>query len=159
MRSSRHILACLRRFRGSDQGQGLVEFAVAIPIVLFLFFGVFEFGRFFYSRLTLQYAVAEAARFAVTGNVLPDTLGDPMSRVQSLKAVIERNAQVLDVDVDRVTVDPIDAGGPGDVVKVTAEFTFRFVVPGWTSFFPNGELDFRVSTSMKNEPFFLGEGG
>ncbi|MBT8396396.1 MAG: pilus assembly protein [Gemmatimonadetes bacterium] len=147
----------LRRFRSSTRGQGLLEFAIAFPLVLFVFLGVFEFGRYFYTRLTLQHSVAEAARFAVTGNVLPDTLGNPMSRANSIIDVINRNAHNMDLDVDRVTVDPIDAGGPGDVVTINAEFTFNFVVPGYRHLFPDGQLGFEVSTAMKNEPFVIGE--
>ncbi len=152
------ILGLLRRFWGSTRGQGLVEFALVIPIVLFLFFGVYEFGRFYFSRLTLQHAVAEAARFAVTGESLDDEEGNAMTRAQSIISVISRNAQNLNLDVDRITINPADAGGPGDVVRVSAEFTFEFLVPGYRQMFPGGELDFQVSTAMKNEPFLPGQG-
>ncbi len=156
-RTDRGFLGFLKRLGGSTRGQGLVEFALVLPLVLFLFFGVFEFGRFFYSRLTLQHAVSEAARFAVTGNVLPDTLGNPMSRAKSIIEVIHKSANTLEVDVDRVTIDPADAGGPGDVVRVSANFTFQFMIPGYTSMFPDGQLEFSVSTAMKNEPFIISQ--
>ena len=156
---SQGLLALLRRLRGSTRGQGLVEFAIAMPLVLFLFLGIFEFGRYYFARLTLQYAVAEAARFAVTGNVLPDTLGNPMSRAQSIVSVIQNKAHNLDLEVDRVTIDPADAGGPGDVVRIDANFTFKLMIPGYSSMVPQGELDFSVSTAMKNEPFIPGQGG
>ena len=153
----RNLGAFSKLLGGSTRGQGLVEFALVLPLVVFLFFGVFEFGRFFYSRLTLQHAVSEATRFAVTGNVLPDTLGNPMSRARSIIEVIHRSAQTLDVDVGRVTIVPPDAGGPGDVVRISAEFTFQFMIPGYTSMFPDGELEFEVSTAMKNEPFIVSQ--
>ena len=149
----RGFRALLRHLRGSRRGQGLVEFALVLPLVLFLFFGVFEFGRFFFSRLTLQHAVSEATRFAVTGNVLPDTLGNPMSRANSIISVIHKNAETLNLEVGQVTIDPSDAGGPGDVVRVSANFTFQFMIPGYTAMFPDGQLEFSVSTAMKNEPF------
>ena len=152
------FLGFLRRFTGSTRGQGLVEFALMIPIVLFLFFGVYEFGRFYFSRLTLQHAVAEAARFAVTGESLDDEEGNSMTRAQSIVSVIKRNAQNLNLDVDRITIDPADAGGPGDVVTVSAEFTFNFFLPGYSSLFPDGDLEFEVTTAMKNEPFIPGQG-
>ena len=151
--------ALLRRGGGSSSGQALVEFALTIPLVLFLFFGVYEFGRFYYTRLTLQHSVSEAARFAVTGSVLPDSLGNRMSRANSIIAVINLNAKNLDVDVDRVTINPSDGGGPGDVVSINAEFSFQFMIPGYTLMFPDGQLDFEVSTTMKNEPFIQGTGG
>jgi Flp pilus assembly protein TadG len=158
VRDVRCFRALLKRLRGSTRGQGLVEFALVIPLVLLLFFGVFEFGRFFYSRLTLQHAVAEAARFAVTGNVLADTItGDPMTRAKSIISVIHRNASTLNIDVGRVTIYPSDAGGPGDVVRVSADFTFQLMIPGYTSLFPNGQLEFSVSTAMRNEPFITSE--
>lgn len=133
-----------------------MEFALVIPIILFLFFGVFEFGRFYYTRLTVQHAVAEAARFAVTGNVLPDSLGDPMSRANSIVHVIAANAQDLEIEVEQVVIDPADGGGPGDVVRVSASFSFQFVVPGYNKLTPEGKLEFQVSTAMKNEPFITG---
>jgi hypothetical protein len=151
------MLAILRKIVRSTSGQGLVEFVLAIPFVLFLFLGIFEFGRFYYTRLTMQHAVSEAARFAITGNVLPDTVGNPMTRANSIVEVIGRNARTLDLDVERIAIDPADAGGPGDVVRVSADFTFQFVVPGYRRLFPDGELEFQVSTSMKNEPFVVGE--
>lgn len=151
-----HGLGIARRsgVPGDDRGQALVEFALAVPIVLVLMFGIMEFSRHYYARLTLQHAVSEAARFASTGSVLPDSLGDPMSRAQSISTVIVRRASTLNVDVDGVTLDPEDGGGPGDVLRVSADFTFNFLLPGVRTLFPGGSLRFSVSTAMKNEPYF-----
>ena len=46
-----------------EKGQGLVEFALTLPLLLMLFFGIIEFGRllFFYSAVTT--AAREAARY------------------------------------------------------------------------------------------------
>ncbi len=63
----------------------------------------------------------------------------------------------LNPGVAGVTIDPADGGGPGDVVNISASFTFRFVVPGYTELTPDGELEFQVSTAMKNEPFITGQ--
>ena len=82
-----------------------------------------------------------------------------MSRANSIIAVINQNAKSLDVDVDRVTINPADGGGPGDVVSINAQFTFQFMIPGYTVMFPDGQLEFEVSTTMKNEPFIPGTGG
>jgi len=149
-------LRIARRSRrlGNDRGQALVEFALAVPIVLVLMFGIMEFSRHYYARLTLQHAVSEAARFATTGGVLPDSVGDPMSRAKSITTVIARRASTLNVDVDGVTLDPADGGGPGDVLRVSADFTFNFLMPGVRTLFPDGSLRFSVSTALKNEPYF-----
>jgi hypothetical protein len=135
------------------RGQTMIEFAMVIPIVALLFMGIFDFSRFFYTQLTLQHAIHEAARFAVTGGVLDDAQGNTMTRAESIKSVITKEATALDLDVNRLIVDPADGGGPSDIVTVTGNFEFQFVTPGVSTFFPGGKHDFTVATSMKNEPF------
>ena len=49
------------------KGQSLVEFAVALPFLLIILFGIFEAARWFQAYLAVQYAAREATRFAVTG--------------------------------------------------------------------------------------------
>jgi hypothetical protein len=139
-----------------QRGQTMIEFAMVIPIVALLFMGIFDFSRFFYTRLTLQHAVHEATRFAVTGGALDDAQGNAMTRAESIKSVITREATALDLDVDQLIIDPADGGGPTEIVTVTGNFEFQFVTPGVSVFFPGGKYDFTVATSMKNEPFLSG---
>ena len=56
----------LRRFRQSDTGQTLVEFALVLPLMLILMFGIVDFGRAFYTWLTVTNAAREGARVAAT---------------------------------------------------------------------------------------------
>jgi len=51
----------------ANKGQGLVEFALIIPILLLLLTGIFEMGRVIWAYVTVQTAAREAARYAVTG--------------------------------------------------------------------------------------------
>jgi cysteine-rich repeat protein len=51
------------------RGQTLVEFALTLPILLLLLFGIIEFARIFQAWVTLQNAARTAARYAITGNV------------------------------------------------------------------------------------------
>src|SRR5689334_11946525 len=48
-------------------GQTLVEFALTLPLLLLLLFGIIELGRIFQSWVTLQNAALAAARAAITG--------------------------------------------------------------------------------------------
>jgi Flp pilus assembly protein TadG len=124
-------------------------------MILMLFMGITEFGRFYFTRLTLQHAVREAARFAITGNTLPDPdTGEPMTRAESIRYVIMEKASSLDLDVEELDIDPPDGGGPAQVVTVSARFHFEFIAPVIRQLFPGGGYDFTVATSMKNEPFF-----
>lgn len=53
--------------RGRRTGQTLAEFAITLPILLLLLFGVIEFGRIFQAWVTLQNSARAAARYASTG--------------------------------------------------------------------------------------------
>jgi hypothetical protein len=50
------------------RGQTAVEFALTLPILLLLLFGVIEFARIFQAWVTLQNSARTAARYAVTGD-------------------------------------------------------------------------------------------
>lgn len=51
------------------KGQSLAEFALTLPILLILIFGVIEFGRLFQAWVTIQNAARSAARYASTGRI------------------------------------------------------------------------------------------
>lgn len=49
------------------RGQTLAEFAISLPLLLILLFGVIEFGRMFQAWVTIQNAARAAARYTITG--------------------------------------------------------------------------------------------
>ena len=51
-----------RSHKRGDRGQGLVEFAMVVPVFLMLLLGMLEFGFAFDQNLTLEYATREGAR-------------------------------------------------------------------------------------------------
>ena len=57
-------MAKLRQFIRGNHGQGLAEFALVLPILLVLLFGITEFGRVYGSKLIAQNASREGARYA-----------------------------------------------------------------------------------------------
>jgi hypothetical protein len=57
-------------------GQGLVEFALILPLLLLLLLGVVEGARIAWAYITVQEAAREAVRFAVSGQPFNAT-GDP----------------------------------------------------------------------------------
>ena len=59
----------LRRSRDHQRGQGMVEFAIIVPVFLLLLMGMLEFGFVFTHNLTLEYATREGAR---AGSTLSD---------------------------------------------------------------------------------------
>ena len=54
-----------KRFFHSEKGQALVEFALALPILLMLLCGIIDFGWIYYNQITLNNAAREGARYAV----------------------------------------------------------------------------------------------
>lgn len=52
----------LRRDPGRVRGQSMVEFALALPLFLFMLFGLIDMGRFVYMHSSLSQAAREAAR-------------------------------------------------------------------------------------------------
>jgi len=64
MRKQISSLGRIRRFCKEDRGTQLVEFAIAMPVLLLLLGGLAEFGRFYYTYTTLTNAVRGGARHA-----------------------------------------------------------------------------------------------
>lgn len=62
------IFSRVRAFCRSSAGSSAVEFAIAAPILIALMFAVIEFGRAWWTKNSLQYAVERAARYAVICN-------------------------------------------------------------------------------------------
>jgi hypothetical protein len=145
----------IQKLGRNSSGQGLVEFAIVLPLLMLLFFGIFEFGRFYYTKMTLQHAVREATRFAVTGNVLtdPDT-GDPIDRAGSIVRVILDNTKDLTVDLDGVSITPADGGGPEEIVRVAVDFRYDLTLPLIDKFVSDGHVDISFATAMRNEAFY-----
>ena len=52
--------------------QSMVEFALALPVLLLLVFGIIEFGRILQAWLALENGARFGVRYAVTGNFDPD---------------------------------------------------------------------------------------
>lgn len=144
-----------RKLRRDSSGQSIVEFAVVLPLLLLMFFGIFEFGRFYFTKLTLQHAVREATRFAITGNVLTDPeTGEPIDRAGSIVRVILHNTKDLDVALDGITISPADGGGPEDIVRVAVDFRYDLTLPLVRGIVPDGHVNLSFSTAMRNEAFY-----
>jgi hypothetical protein len=95
---------------GKDSGQSLVEFGVALPILLLTLLGIFEAARWFHAYLAVQYAAREAARFAVTGNP-PMYISDGPGSCQELGDPWTGDAYLLPVDYNECRVDYIKQVG------------------------------------------------
>jgi Flp pilus assembly protein TadG len=93
------------RRRERSRGQGLVEFAVSVPVFVMLLFGMLEFGFAFSHNLTLEYSTREGAR--VGAALGPGTINVPCAQVDD---------QIV-AAVQRVLTSP---GSPIDISRVSS---------------------------------------
>jgi Flp pilus assembly protein TadG len=153
-----HGLRHLQRRSRSEEGQSLVEFAIAFVVFMFLVFAIFDFGHLFFVEMDVQNAIQEAARYGSTGNHLPDPKnnGNSLSRVTSIINTFENDAigvQVSNIQVSSLNGGSGSAGGPGDVMTVSATVKMPLMTPLIAQLFPNGEFTYTASTTVMNEPF------
>jgi Flp pilus assembly protein TadG len=140
-------------------GEAMVEFALVAPLFFVLMFGVMDFGRLFFTQETLQYAVREAGRYAVTGQHQTDKSGSSASRVQSIKNIINQYSLGMNISNISITSGGVTnyAGGPRQTVVVSVTDNLKLITPMIGRFFPNNTYSFTVSTSFMNEPFDPGQ--
>jgi Flp pilus assembly protein TadG len=159
-----------KRARPQDSGNMLVEFALAILVFLVLMFAIYDFGFFYFTKVTLQNAVRQAGRYAITGTCTggSDCFGGGTSnRYNSIVQTAVRYGFGL-ITTSNVTVTclapPVGqvngcpaygagAGGPGDTVQITVTYTWKPVSTAVSKLFTGGKYVYSVSSVFKNEMF------
>lgn len=100
-------------------GQALVEFALILPVLLLLLFGIVEFGRVYNAGLTVNQAARVGARTAGLG------AGD-----MEITAAVQQAAPVLDPAKLAVSVEPeASLRSRGQEVTVKVSYPVTVVVP------------------------------
>ncbi len=154
--------SCLRHPASSKRPKGLVivEMAIILPVMMLLIFATIDFGRMFFTQITLQHAMREGGRFGVTGQRLP-VPGQPQdlqTRIASIRQVVNNAAVGVSVQPENIIVSSSsgganNAGQGGDTITISMSYQFQFVTPLVGKYFNGGSQDFTVSTSFRNEPF------
>ena len=172
LREMKFRLPFWRRFVGarprrSQAGSSMVEFALVATLFFTLMFGIIDLGRLFFAQMTLQHALRQAGRFAVTGNHDPDG-GGPLpstSRITAIKNVATTAAAGLDLNSIQISSlsDVTDsssssnnyAGAPGWTVVISLTSNIRLFTPLISKLvgMPGGLYTFTASTTFRNEPF------
>jgi Flp pilus assembly protein TadG len=139
-------------------GTSLLEFALVVPLFFLLLFGLMDFARLFYVEITLQNALRQAGRYAITGNHLPDPQhqGQNLSRVASIIQIAQNSAAGLDVSSIKVSSlggGAGSAGGLGDTVTISLTTNLKLMTALVAQFFKNGTYTFTVSVTFRNEAF------
>lgn len=137
-------------------GQALLETALTFLIFMLLVFGILDFARLFYVRMTMQHALRVAGRYAATGNHLTDAGGSTLSRTNSILQVAQSAAMGLPLTYLQFvsqTFGTNSAGGPCDTVTISMGCNVQLLTPLISSRFSNGVYRFTASMTFRNEPF------
>ena len=116
------------RLRASERGAELVEFALALPLLLVVFGGIIDFGLLLQRHQVLSNAAREGARLAILPGYTCAT--DVVPRVQAYVREGVGDASAAPVtNCPTVTLTP-GSGPPFEAVQVTVTLTEPFLVLG-----------------------------
>ncbi|HLE17046.1 MAG TPA: TadE family protein [Syntrophales bacterium] len=125
-------------------GQGLVEFALVVPIFLILLFGMVEFGRAWMTKNIITGAAREAVRiFAVIpyDNVAAES-----------RAVNILSSAGLDSSRWTISIYSEDMV-PGDniIMRTDVSYNFPVIIAGFIPGLPTNNILLSTSTTMRRE--------
>lgn len=108
-----------------DRGAAAVEMALVLPLIVFLVFGIIDFGRMFNAQITLTEAAREGARATSLG--------------QAAEPRVTAATQGLGAVTTTITQCPGGVAPDADA-QVVVGYSFEFVTPlaGLSSLFGGG---------------------
>lgn len=146
-----------------QSGATLVEMAIIAPVFLLVLVAIIELSMMFFATLTMQYAVREASRFAITGRS-SETGAANQQRYNSVIAKIRDNAMgMCDQGTPVISVNGTQYssktysngmfGAPGDIVVIQLDCSWPVTTPLLSSMFTKGVYQYTVAATMRNEMF------
>lgn len=160
-----------RRTRGQQtkqqrqRGATLVEFALVSPLLFLLMMATIDLSALMWADLSMQHAVREGARYALTGRT--DGYASAGDRyLQVIQAIKDNSMGVYDKVNPRIEVklngtdssygsssayDSGMFGGAGDLVVLKFDCTWPLMTPLMRPFFSGGTYKFSVATTFNNE--------
>ncbi len=129
-----------RKKNGKRRAAAIVEFAVVLPLLLTILFGIIEYGWVFMVRQTLQTAAREGCRLAVLQtSVAPYT--NVLTRVSNVMG--PTGLSTYTVSMTHATVaDPVE------VVEISVPYNDVSLMGG---FFGTRDYDLAGTCSMRKE--------
>lgn len=149
--------------RRRESGATVVEMAIIAPVFLLILLALIEFSMMFFATLTMQYAVREGARFAVTGQSSLDAT--PSQRTTAIIQNMKNNSlgfydklgTVISVNGTSYATSSSYSGTmfgkAGDTVVLQLDCDWAVATPMLAVFFTNGKYHFKVAATMRNEVF------
>lgn len=153
------------RRRHKSRGQGLVEFALILPVFLVLMSTALDLGRLAYARIAVENAAREGA-FAASvtptsydaGQPCPPIdpiTGQPPTNLVICRTLLEAAGSVITISPSDVslTCSPSCTKGMGNTVTVAVNGQFQLLTPFMAAFFGGYTINFTSSSTMQIETF------
>ena len=146
----------MKRFRkiNNQNGAAMVEFAIVLPLLLMLIFGMIEFSVMLYDKAMLTNATREGARLGILYRPDPipvDDIPDTVTNYLQNNLISLGGASNWETVGQTVVSGTCTAAGAGAPLTVTLTYTYRFLVlPNFiTSLAPT--LTLGATTTMRCE--------
>jgi len=129
-----------------EEGQGLVEFALILMVLILVVFGVLDLGRVFHSLITITNASREGARY-LTRHPIDKVGGFAGTKIAAMNeadgAIIVLTPDQVDVTLclDEDAIIGCDSGTP---VRVEVTYSFEFMM----GFFSQAAVPLTQATEM-----------
>jgi Flp pilus assembly protein TadG len=148
--------------RRKSRGTAIVEFAMVIPMMLFLFMVIIEFGRYSFVQHTLQFATREGVRLALVGaggGTTSQRAASIVRRIQDCAAPAVTPSSLV-ISIYPINPDYSDPGGwqgtqdpglPGSYMRVKTQYDLQFITPMIGSFVSGGHILIQAQSTYRNE--------
>ena len=156
-----HHHAFRSRFSRRARGVATVEFAIVCSLFFLLVFMIIDFALYGFVKLTMQHAVREGARYAITGQVDldPDANGNRKRAViQKIKdnsmGFFDEVMTESDIVVTNSNGTAVAGfGAPGESIVITLTCQWPITNPFTQTIMSASHYNFSVAASVRNEAF------
>lgn len=107
----------------NERGAAAAEFALLLPVLLMILFGIIEFGMIMYGREVVTNASREGARAGIIQRIPPVTAGE----ITTVATNYLTGTGITLADV--VIAVPTFGGVTGTPVTVTATYNYPWLIP------------------------------
>lgn len=141
-----------------ERGGTLVEFALVAPLMILLIMAALELAIVFWVNLTLQHAVREGARYAVTGQggalreqlAVQRIVDQSMGLYQRVQPVLSINRASVAADLAPLPPGKLGAGGEMLLLQIDGAWPVASpLLQPWLG----TVYRFHVAATMRNEAF------
>jgi Flp pilus assembly protein TadG len=105
-----------------EDGAAAVEFAILLPLLMLILFGIIEFGLVLYNQEVITNASREGARYGIV-------IGSPRPSIGQIQGVVNTYLTNAGLDAGNADVDVTGAqGASGSDLTVAVVYPYTFLV-------------------------------